>query len=309
MRPNVRALLVGAVLVTMVSGVTPARAQVLGVFRWQTQPYCNLVTVTVIQQGPTYQLTGNDNLCGAPQFAPVTGTATLNPDGSISLGFDVIMPSGAAAHVSATVNLSNVSGTWTDADGNTGPFVFNPPGVSGSPRPAPVRAVAITSAQLAPSVFAGSGSATTIARSDHLHDDRYYTKAQTDALVAAGELIATPGKSVPVLVDEAVFTSLLAETITSSTTGQWLISKTVRAYLTCPSASPLFFLVVDGAPLVSSAVVTTSGSYNSVTMVGATSGPLAAGAHSVSVGADCPGQSYTASSVFFATAATVTVIR
>ena len=39
--------------------------------------------------------------------------------------------------------------------------------------------------QLSPTIFAGTGVATTIARSDHTHDDRYYTKAQVDAKVAS----------------------------------------------------------------------------------------------------------------------------
>ncbi|MEZ5289365.1 MAG: hypothetical protein R2712_32105 [Vicinamibacterales bacterium] len=285
-------------------------AQVLGVFRWQMQPYCNLVTFTVIQQGPAYQLTGSDDLCGAPQVAPATGTATLNPNGTISLGFDVVVPSGAAAHVSATVHLSNVSGTWSDADGNSGGFAFNPPGVTGSPRPAPSRSVAITSAQLAASIFAGSGSAGTIARSDHVHDDRYYTQAQSDALVAdAVELIATPGRFVPTLVNEFPYTSSTSETITSTVAGQWLVSKTTQALLNCPSNSPVFFLMVDGVPLVSSAIAIANNTFTSLTLVGATAGPLPAGAHTVSVGADCLAQTHISGGITLFTAATVTIVR
>lgn len=55
------------------------------------------MTFTVIQQGSAYQLTGSDNLCGATQFAPATGTGTPNPDSTISLGFNVVMPSGGGA--------------------------------------------------------------------------------------------------------------------------------------------------------------------------------------------------------------------
>lgn len=296
--------------VDMLSGVTPVWGQVLGVFRWQMQPYCNLVTFTVIQQGPTYQLTGNDNLCGAPQFAPATGTATPNPNGTISLGFDIVLTSGATAHVSATVNLSNVSGTWSDADGNSGPFLFDPPGVGGPPRPAPTRSVLITSAQLASSIFAGTGSATTIARSDHVHDDRYYTKAESDTLIrSAVEVIPTPGLSVPALTNEYNYTASTAETITSTTVGQWLVSKTFRGYISCPVSSPIFFLLVDGVPLVSSAIRMANGATESVTLVGATTGQIPTGSHTVAVGGDCPGETAGGSGVFFTTAATVTVVR
>ncbi len=47
-----------------------ASAQTLGTFRWQLQPFCNVLTVTVVQQGGHYQLYGTDDLCGAPQASP-----------------------------------------------------------------------------------------------------------------------------------------------------------------------------------------------------------------------------------------------
>ena len=131
------------------AGVTssPGLAQGLGTFRWQFQPFCNVVTLTVEQKGASFVLTGHDDQCGG--------------------------------------------GAPRAADGNTGPFVFNPATVSGSPRPAPTTSALITTTQigaeavtpdkLAASIFSGTGSATTVARSDHLHDDRYYTRAQTDA--------------------------------------------------------------------------------------------------------------------------------
>ena len=36
-----------------------ADAQSLGTFRWQLQPFCNVVTVNVIQQGAVYTLDGS----------------------------------------------------------------------------------------------------------------------------------------------------------------------------------------------------------------------------------------------------------
>ena len=41
-----------------------ANAQSLGTFRWQLQPFCNVITVTVVQQGGTYTLDGTDDRCG-----------------------------------------------------------------------------------------------------------------------------------------------------------------------------------------------------------------------------------------------------
>ena len=65
----------------MVAG--PAWGQSLGTFRWQLQPYCNVVTVNVEQQGSAYVISGSDDQCSsAGGRAAVTGTAFGNPDGS-----------------------------------------------------------------------------------------------------------------------------------------------------------------------------------------------------------------------------------
>lgn len=127
-----RMMLRVAVVVVATATASSVKAQVIGTFSWQTQPHCNVVTVTVVQQGGVYQLTGSDNLCGAGT-APVVGTAV--PAGAgVAFGFTAALPAGLGAHVSATINLATLSGTWADADGNTGPFVFGA-STGGSPRP------------------------------------------------------------------------------------------------------------------------------------------------------------------------------
>lgn len=129
---RLRTVLLAALAVITLSA--PAHAQILGSFSWQMQPYCNVVTFTVIQQGERYQLAGTDNLCGAGS-APVDGTAVL-AGADVALGFTVNLASGRAAQVSATINLTTLSGAWSDADGNTGTFLFGA-NTGGSPRPAP----------------------------------------------------------------------------------------------------------------------------------------------------------------------------
>ena len=116
---------------------TAATAQPLGTFRWQLQPYCNVVSVTVVQQGAQYQLDGTDDQCGAGQQASVTGLAYLNPDGSIGFGLNLVAaPGGLPVHVTATIALATLSGTWQDSAGATGAFVFTPgAGIGGSARP------------------------------------------------------------------------------------------------------------------------------------------------------------------------------
>ena len=53
-----------------------ARAQFLGTFTWQLQPFCNVVTVAITQNGAVYRLEGTDDQCGSGvDAASVTGTA------------------------------------------------------------------------------------------------------------------------------------------------------------------------------------------------------------------------------------------
>jgi hypothetical protein len=115
-----------------------AAAQPLGTFRWQLQPFCNVVTVNVTQSGAVYTLDGFDDQCGAQQRAPLVGLATPNPDGTIGFGLHVVtVPGGAAVSVDARINLATLSGNWSDSAGNSGVMAFN--GASGGDRrPPPV---------------------------------------------------------------------------------------------------------------------------------------------------------------------------
>ena len=168
-------LLAGSML-----SVVPAVAQPLGAFRWQLQPYCNIVTVAVVQQGGQYLLDGTDDQCGAAQAASVRGMAFQNPNGSIGFGLTIgTAPGGTTVHVDATISIASLGGTWRDSAGNSGTFVFTPGGsVGGGPRPVPsgglapasvttiqVAAGAITNAKLSADAVNGStiadGSITT----------------------------------------------------------------------------------------------------------------------------------------------------
>ncbi len=62
----------------------PAAAQPLGMFTWQLQPYCNVLTLAVVQNGTTmFTLDGIDDQCGAGPASAV-GTAFLKPDGMVA---------------------------------------------------------------------------------------------------------------------------------------------------------------------------------------------------------------------------------
>ena len=111
-------------------------AQQVGTFRWQLQPYCNVLTVVVTQVGSVYRVEGTDDQCGAATSASVIGTAFQNPNGSIGFGLNVVAaPGGIAAPIDATIALATLSGTWRDSGGGSGTFAFTL-----APAPAAVRA-------------------------------------------------------------------------------------------------------------------------------------------------------------------------
>ncbi len=115
-----------------------AWAQPLGTFRWRTEPYCNILTLAISQDGSVFTLDGFDDPCDGHPRLPLNGVAIPQADGSITLGLNVLsVQGGAPVTLEATVNLPTVNGTWRDSAGNTGTLTFNPLGASGSPRPFP----------------------------------------------------------------------------------------------------------------------------------------------------------------------------
>lgn len=283
----VSTFVLGALIVALPAA---AGAQIVGTFSWQTQPYCNVVTVQVIQQGALFQLAGADDLCGAG-LAPVTGTAV--PAGaSVVFGMTTALPTGRSAHLSATISLSALSGTWSDADGNTGAFAFGAHAI-GPARPAPAGASAITVNQFAPTVYSGTGAATTLARSDHDHDARYYTRTESDA--ASPETVITNGingGTGPFVHDGVV--TVLAETFTTTRPGRLLITKMLANFaVNCTGATDgrVVFLRVDGLALKTSAHYSSTASIGSERLVGVTDVVVPAGVHTVDVATQCLGLS------------------
>ncbi|MEZ5419251.1 MAG: hypothetical protein R2708_18195 [Vicinamibacterales bacterium] len=127
-------VLAGAAVIATV----PAAAQPLGQFRWQQQPYCNILTLTVVQDGATFHLDGWDDQCGAPRRATAVGLAVQNPDGSIGFGLTIVTtPASTPVHIDATLSLPGLSGTWHDSTGHSGNWTWLAGGgLGGSARPA-----------------------------------------------------------------------------------------------------------------------------------------------------------------------------
>jgi len=290
--PTPRATVTGLALALSTLAL-PVSAQHIGTFSWQTQPFCNVLTLTVIQEGAGYHLVGADNQCGAAP-APVTGTAVLSGSG-VAFGVTVAPASGRTAHLSASIDLGSLSGTWIDTDGNTGPFAF---GVStgGSARPAPATATQITSTQLAPSIFGGTGSAATVARSDHTHDDRYFTEAETSSLLAGKadrDEVVSFSFSPNSVFSYTPETTFLSRGFTTTKAGRVHIKYSVSASVTCSGnadATRLMYLVIDGVVLRNSSQQRfgdTGTWLFAGSLEGVTTGALAAGNHTVAIGAEC----------------------
>lgn len=130
-------VMVAVVVIAGLARPSVVLGQPLGTFVWQLQPFCNTLTLNVVQAGATFTLDGFDDQCGGAQRANATGTASFNPDGTIGLGINVVTsPGGAPVHIAARVNLSNYSGPWQDSAGNAGTFAFGV-ATGGSPRPTP----------------------------------------------------------------------------------------------------------------------------------------------------------------------------
>lgn len=135
MRTALRVLLVTGIVL---GSVSPSSAQPVGLFSWRLQPYCNVVTLNVVQAGAVFTLDGFDDNCGGNNArSAVTGIATPNPDGSITVGLTIVNGQGGAPpQLSARITLPGASGTWIDGGGQSGVFVLGGSGGGSGPRPA-----------------------------------------------------------------------------------------------------------------------------------------------------------------------------
>jgi hypothetical protein len=145
----------------LILAASSAAAQPVGTFRWQLQPNCNIVTLSVTQQGEVYTLDGFDDQCGAATRASVVGTAFLNADGAVGIGLTTVLaPGGTPVHIDARIDLASLGGPWRDSAGNSGTFVLTPGAGTGGPlRPVTPNGVApgsITAVQLAPGSVSGA---------------------------------------------------------------------------------------------------------------------------------------------------------
>lgn len=136
-----------------------AQAQVFGTFAWQMQPFCNVVSLTLVNTPAGFTLQGTDDQCGAVNKAGAFGIASFNASGNVTANFTVVTAPGAKpVHVSAVISVATGGGTWTDSAGNTGTFVLGGAATGLPPRPIPASGIAvasITSREIAPDTITG----------------------------------------------------------------------------------------------------------------------------------------------------------
>jgi hypothetical protein len=119
---------------TLFLGIGSASAQTtLGTFNWQLQPYCNVVTVQVTQEGATYRLAGWETVCGVSARQGVHGTVSPNLDGSLTFLLVTANANGTQVHTSVRFDVQSLGGSWSDSAGNTGAFVLGA-STGGAPR-------------------------------------------------------------------------------------------------------------------------------------------------------------------------------
>ncbi len=130
-------------------GATPLGAQTIGNFTFALQPYCNVATLTVTQEGNTYRLAGWDDACGSAERLPARGTIAPNLDGTLHIAFTVTRTNGVAVETSVrNFAVGPYAGGWTDSAGNAGNFVLGgAPGGNGA-RPGPATANSISTVNI-----------------------------------------------------------------------------------------------------------------------------------------------------------------
>lgn len=182
-----------AVVLAMTRPAVHAQGTVIGTFRWQLQPHCNVVTVTITQTGAIYHVDGTDDQCGGSRVSSVVGLAFPNPNGTIGFGFTTVtVPGGVALHTDATITLGTLSGNWQDSAGQSGTFTLTPgAGTGGAPRPAPPGGIGtgvITAAQIADGTITAAKIAPGVIPAGGVADGSVTTAKLADGAVTAAKI-------------------------------------------------------------------------------------------------------------------------
>jgi len=128
---------------------------------------------------------------------------------------------------------------------------------------------------------------------------------------ASHEVVVTPGLFVPEpLTPQTVYTQV-HDTVTTATTGHWLMTKSFIGDPDCSTSVGLYYILVDGVPVRSSAMARPNSGPNQHfdIMTGVTPNVIDAGVHTVGIGSQCAGGvSPSGSGVTTSSMSSVTVI-
>jgi len=248
---------------------------------------------TPIGAGETFAtaVRGNNGSCSIPAGAVGIGT-NVTIDNPTSASFLSIRPSDAPPATASNLN-------WI-----------------ANQAPTPNAVTTKLSADGRISIFNNSGTVDVIIDivgyyEDHNFDDRYYTKPQIDGQIGAvqatveslqsevadltttagHEVVIAAGHSVPDPLNPTHKPTAVNDTITTTTSGHWLVTKTFVGDLQCGgSAGAYYYILVDDVPLRSSVILrpkTTVVQYHDA-LIGMSPDVIPAGTHTIGIGAECP---------------------
>lgn len=203
----------------------------------------------------------------------------------------------------ATAVAMNVTAVGPTADGyltvfpadvGTTPLASNLNTKVGAP-PTPNKVDVKLSPTGAIKVFNFSGTVNVLADvvgyyADHIHDDRYYTKAEVytkpEIDASQPQVVATQSITGADFISEQGFGVL---DFTTDRAGHIFATRSWSAHIACIGGTPVVYLVIDGVPVQSSEQRLSTGVDTRVTLSGVTPDPLAAGVHTLSIGGECTG--------------------
>lgn len=118
---------------TTLAALTSAALGEAQTIRFQLQPLCDTVTLTLLPSSSkaVIGVVGYDDNCGENPRSPIHGTAVLNPDGGITIGYTTSLPfsvygrSDVGLQTNVEWPANSDVGFWTDDDGNSGTFLFD----------------------------------------------------------------------------------------------------------------------------------------------------------------------------------------
>lgn len=104
----------------------PVQPVVIGTFHWQLQPFCNTLSLTIVQEGSQFRVQGTESCDAADVSQPVQGVATADASGTIYFSVRTSFPGGSSSEgtfVWASLSLATLNGSWQDDADRRGQFI------------------------------------------------------------------------------------------------------------------------------------------------------------------------------------------